>query len=109
LHGAPRVQGGVGLLFEFVVAGDGDIGDPAPWAADGIVITPLEAAPAQTSDDAPLGPSAFVAPSHFVRVDLGRLDDLMRIMGEMVVHRARLEDQINRLSARNPAANVRAL
>src|SRR5204863_1178954 len=51
----------------------------------------------------------FVAPSHVVRVDLGRLDDLMRITGEMVIHRARLEDQINRLSARNPGADVRSL
>ena len=37
-------------------------------------------------------PVAFVAPSHVVRVDLTRLDELLRIMGDMVVHRARLEE-----------------
>jgi two-component system chemotaxis sensor kinase CheA len=44
-----------------------------------------------------------------VRVDLSRLDELMRITGEMVIHRARLEDQINRLAARNVNADVRSL
>ena len=39
----------------------------------------------------------FLAPSHIVRVDLKRLDDLMRITGEMVIHRSRLDTQLNRL------------
>jgi two-component system chemotaxis sensor kinase CheA len=38
----------------------------------------------------------FVAPSHIVRVDLSRLDDLMRIVGEMVIHRSRLDERIAR-------------
>ena len=45
---------------------------------------------------------AFVAPSHVVRVDLTRLDELMRIMGDMVVHRARLEEVSNRVTALLP-------
>src|SRR5262249_19553672 len=51
----------------------------------------------------------FVAPSHVVRVDLSRLDDLMRITGEMVIHRARLEDQIQRLVKQTPGLDVRTL
>jgi len=40
----------------------------------------------------------FAASSHIIRVDLSRLDDLMRISGELVIQRARLEKQINNLS-----------
>lgn len=52
-------------------------------------------------DVAPSGPavapsSLFVAPSHIVRVDLSRLDELMRIVGEMVIHRSRLDERISR-------------
>src|SRR4030095_7063551 len=38
----------------------------------------------------------FISPSHIVRVDLSRLDELMRIVGEMVIHRSRLDDRITR-------------
>jgi len=38
-----------------------------------------------------------VMPSNVVRVDLARLDDLMRMLGELVISRARLEDQLSRL------------
>lgn len=41
------------------------------------------------------GASLFIAPSHVVRVDIGRLDDLLRIAGELVIHRSRLEDRLN--------------
>jgi two-component system chemotaxis sensor kinase CheA len=36
-------------------------------------------------------------PSNMVRVDLSRLDELMRIVGEMVISRARLEDNLDRV------------
>ena len=45
----------------------------------------------------------FLAPSHFVRVDLKRLDDLLRIVGEMVIHRSRLEIELARLNAKGEA------
>ena len=40
--------------------------------------------------------SAPLTPSHIVRVDLSRLDDLMRMAGELVIHRSRLEERIRR-------------
>ena len=42
--------------------------------------------------------SPFLAPSHVVRVDLKRLDELMRIVGEMVIHRSRLDAQLGKLN-----------
>jgi two-component system chemotaxis sensor kinase CheA len=110
-----------GVVFEFIVASKATPSDIAAWEDDGVKMEPIEASSevppvldhsigtSTTTSEPENSQGLFVAPSHVVRVDLGRLDDLMRITGELVIHRARLEDQINRLSARNPGANVRPL
>ena len=49
----------------------------------------------------PFGPRA----SHFVRVDLARLDDLMRMIGDLVISRARLGEP-SRARAARPAAGM---
>ena len=46
---------------------------------------------------------ALLAPSHYVRVDLARLDDLMRMIGDLVIGRARLADALSRVEARDAA------
>jgi two-component system chemotaxis sensor kinase CheA len=46
---------------------------------------------------------------NFVRVDLVRLDDLMRLVGELVVTRSRLEDTLHRIEAHVPFQEWRAL
>ena len=56
---------------------------------------------------APVTPAA--ASSNFVRVDLARLDELMRMVGELVISRARLEDNLNRLPNTLPAQQLRTL
>lgn len=53
--------------------------------------------------------ASLIAPSHVVRVDLGRLDELMRIVGELVMSRSHLEDHLERLEASCPAPMWRAL
>src|SRR5687768_9688767 len=91
LHGAPRVEKGGELVFEFVLATETHAPGQEPPEAEGMEFEPLGAADAAQvrSPNGPVatatgtGASAFVSPSHFVRVDLARLDDLMRIMGEM--------------------------
>ncbi len=50
-----------------------------------------------------------VMPSNVVRVDLARLDDLMRMLGELVISRARLEDQLTRLQSIVPAKHLRPI
>jgi two-component system chemotaxis sensor kinase CheA len=47
--------------------------------------------------------------SHFVRVDLARLDDLMRNVGDLVISRARLADTLSRLERHIPATDWRAI
>jgi two-component system chemotaxis sensor kinase CheA len=47
--------------------------------------------------------------SHVVRVDLTRLDDLMRIIGDLVISRARLDAALDRVAARVPPVEWRAV
>ncbi|MFZ2614949.1 MAG: chemotaxis protein CheA [Anaerolineae bacterium] len=53
--------------------------------------------------------ATMLAPTNVVRVDLGRLDDLMRMMGDLVISRARLEDSLTSLQAQAPALGMRNL
>jgi two-component system chemotaxis sensor kinase CheA len=112
LHSAPKVEPGGRISFEFVVASRATEFDPTTWQDEGIQVREylspsLPSARAVVPETS--APVAFVAPSHVVRVDLTRLDELMRIMGDMVVQRARLEEVSNRVAALLPTNEARAL
>lgn len=105
IRGTPEVRPGGKIAFEFVVSLRETVSDLEAWEKDGITFRPLESSKAEslaapTADVASLAPEGehnpFVAPSHVVRVDLARLDELMRLTGELVVDRSRLEQQISR-------------
>jgi two-component system, chemotaxis family, sensor kinase CheA len=89
------------MVFLFTVGLPEGPGDPEPWETDGIHFEQI-AEPAPVSSTVPAGRTAAgeatdgvsLTPSHIVRVDLERLDDLMRIAGELVIQRARLEQRI---------------
>ena len=66
---------------------------------------PVEPAP-QPRDTQPV---PTIAPASVVRVDLDRLDELMRIIGELVISRTRLEDQLTELKRVTPPAAWRSL
>jgi two-component system chemotaxis sensor kinase CheA len=111
----PRVANG-GVSFDFqVLADDGEVF--AAWRDDGVesVLMPQPAAeePVDSLPEvAPAVPREMgvgAAPANFVRVDLARLDDLMRLVGELVVSRARLEDTLLKIEPFTPAAEWRAL
>jgi two-component system chemotaxis sensor kinase CheA len=51
----------------------------------------------------------MLAPSNVVRVDLARLDELMRFIGEVVTSRSRLDDSLRELKRSVPPAEWRAL
>ena len=112
---APRVTAG-GIAFDFLVATDhGD--DFAAWRADGVeaepVVGDMPDAPADAETPAAAAslhaPGAPLSSSNFVRVDLARLDDLMRLVGDLVVSRARLEDALQHVEQFTPAAEWRTL
>ena len=58
---------------------------------------------------APRAIDAPPAEANFVRVDLSRLDDLMRLVGDLVVSRARLEEGLLRVERFMPSAEWRRL
>lgn len=112
LRATPSVLPGGGVSFEFLVIFHQPVSDSTLWAADNIRLEKLDtadgpdtarpagvfSAPASTPSQSRPTPASTlsIAPSHIVRVDLSRLDELMRIAGELVIHRSRLEDRLNR-------------
>ena len=104
ISAAPLIQSGGRMSFEFGLSLREVPASLEAWADDGILLQPAaigSTLPSATMDraaeSAGAAPSSmFVAPSHIVRVDLSRLDDLMRIVGEMVIHRSRLDERIAR-------------
>ncbi len=101
IHSAPHIGGGT-IAFEFLLAASEIPSNFEEWQKEGVSFAQLSAVPPGTPKAAPIAPQTpsnlFVAPSQFVRVELGRLDELMRVTGELVVQRARLEEQIARLA-----------
>jgi two-component system chemotaxis sensor kinase CheA len=109
LAARPRVEIGGGVVFEFVVgvpAGvvpdEGWRSDRLSWSVDAdahapgvglATVTPAPRVPAPASH-APIASAPARAASNSVRVDLARLDDIMRLVGELVVSRARLDDSL---------------
>jgi two-component system, chemotaxis family, sensor kinase CheA len=81
------------------------------WADDGIVATQRATQTRETDAHAaePASRGSALTSSHFVRVDLGRLDELMRMIGDLVITRARLSESLARIEARVPAVEWRAV
>lgn len=117
-HAAPKILAS-GVAFEFGFDGDLDPSTREAWSADGLTVrpAPLAAAPAVTppADEPAGGPEAeglthgVPATSHYVRVDLSKLDELMRMIGDLVISRARLEDTLRNIERRVPALEWRAV
>lgn len=111
IEAAPRVGVDGGISFEFVVEGVGDDLDPALWPDHGLTISPIASAAGRTAVSADAvstpQPPPLLAPSHYVRVDLARLDELMRMIGDMVIGRARLAESLSRIERHVPPVEWR--
>lgn len=118
----PKVVAGGGISFEFhLQTAHGE--QLGAWSDDGVSCELLAAVPPPEPPEARARPAApdsaaraprpvdlaTAGPTNFVRVDLGRLDDLMRLVGDMVVTRARLDDSLQRLERHVPFQEWRAL
>jgi two-component system chemotaxis sensor kinase CheA len=95
LQAKPIVKGAGEIAFQFIVATNASETTLKALEPDGLV---FELAP----DEEPVvqkmrQPVPTIAPATVVRVDLDRLDELMRIVGELVISRTRLEDQLTEL------------
>jgi two-component system chemotaxis sensor kinase CheA len=118
----PQVRGQGGIAFLFVVVTAADEAVFASWDIDNLTYAAVDDAPPtlpeavnapqEASGAAGAPPNtqgSLLAPSNVVRVDLGRLDELMRMIGELVISRARLEDHLHHLKRSVPPTEWRAL
>ena len=107
---APMVSDGGAIAFRFVIQGHLGDAERDAWLADGMVCSSLdEQAPAAASVVAPERPAATLSSANYVRVDLTKLDDLMRMIGDLVIRRARLAETVARVEARVPSTEWRAI
>ena len=106
IHAKPVVKGAGEIAFEFIVATEAGQTALAGLEADGLTFKPAPVGPAPRRETQT---AATIAPATVVRVDLDRLDELMRIVGDLVISRTRLEDQVTELKQVTPPAVWRPL
>jgi two-component system, chemotaxis family, sensor kinase CheA len=124
----PRVIENGGIAFEFVVATSANESLFADWTKDNLTFGKIEIeehapqtglAPSETLDQlvdpestadafSPESESTVRPQTNVVRVDLARLDELMRIIGELVISRARIEDHLKQVKRDLPPSEWRA-
>lgn len=118
IHASPRITPESGIAFSFIVAATQPESVFSAWKDDGLSWSPYEISPVSFSEPViedvhvqgfGSGQAPSIAPSNVVRVDLSRLNELMRLVGELVISRARLEDNLGRLEKIVPPAGLRPL
>jgi two-component system chemotaxis sensor kinase CheA len=118
LEAVPVVRPDGSIAFDFTVRTAANVDAKIALENDPIVVerimpvTTMFAAPAAPAgaEDAEGGSAATnVMTSHVVRVDLARLDELMRHIGDLVISRARLSDTLSRIESHVPAVEWRAV
>ena len=111
LSAAPMVtpQGSVAFRFEIKAELPADLIEQ--WQADGLQFTPVTDtdAAATTLTESAEQPGAILSSGHYVRVDLARLDELMRMIGNLVIMRSRLTDTLARSERHLPPSHYREI
>ena len=118
VEASPLVMPDASIAFNFTVEAAGDADLRTVLQNDPLAVERLEKQPkaaeavasiAPAELDSETGGTTSLAPSHVVRVDLSRLDELMRHVSDLVISRARLHDslsKIERYRARHRMANA---
>jgi two-component system chemotaxis sensor kinase CheA len=97
-----------GVRFRFLVAGPFDAAVAERWLPDGMVCRSLSSEPV-IAPQLPVERVAEHTTGHYVRVDLSKLDDLMRMIGDLVILRARLGDALLKIEPHVPQGAWRAV
>ena len=96
LRVVPRVAPSGAITFEFHLTVEPGREPDAAWLEDGMSWR-VEAAPAAPTLQPRVDPLESLPRSNMVRVEVGRLDELMLQIGELVMSRARMQDAVGRL------------
>ncbi len=113
VEAAPHVLPDATISFQFtlITADEVDVAERLGGIPVTVEAETLHAAEpgAATMDPAAAAGAPNAAISHVVRVDLARLDELMQIVGDMVIARARLADSLSRVERHVPPSEWRAV
>lgn len=108
----PRVDQGGAIAFEFVVdvpesstLDEAWRGEGMSWSRDEEIAAPAWSPAESDAKTAPAPAEApYLAIGNVLRVDVARVDELMRMIGELVVTRARLAEALRRVPGQKGAA-----
>lgn len=103
----PVVKNAGEIAFEFVVEAEIDDALRESFSSDGVTFN--EIIPEVDEEIETTTNIGRVAPTSVVRVDLTRLDELMQMVGELVISRTRLQEQLAELRQHAPASVWRPL
>src|SRR5687768_1173752 len=112
ISAAPMITSQGAVAFQFAVRGTLTDEQAAAWRNDGMAfsaIAPGSAIGPTAIDDSGGAAGRVLSSGHYVRVDLARLDELMRMIGNLVILRSRLNDTVERSERHLPAAHYRAM
>ncbi|MFB2936716.1 chemotaxis protein CheA [Aerosakkonemataceae cyanobacterium BLCC-F154] len=123
IHASPKIRENGDVVFNFVVTTNVPETSFAGWDADGLtyrtyLIKEIAEKPEKLTSLHPTSPLTQTSPiinatgstpSNVVRVDLTKLDELMRMVGELVTTRAKFADNLKNLKNKVPAAELRTL
>ena len=115
IHASPQVSRNGGVVFNFVVVSDADEATFPAWRDDGLTCRPYRETTAggpqhtKANDGADFPAIDASLTRQIVRVDLSQLEKLVQMMGDLVITRSRLEDDLNRVKAGMRPAEFRPL
>jgi two-component system, chemotaxis family, sensor kinase CheA len=106
VEATPKIGAAGEISFEFVVTSDADDEALGLLEQHGVRrdAQQLDAVLPAVEGPRPVAGPGAIAAAQFVRVGVTRLDELMRLMGDLVVTRARLADALGAVEAYVPAA-----
>ena len=110
----PLILPGGKIAFEIVVLTSVDESGFTGWQTDGIRFE-RHTDQSESNEDTTLptvsesAKTGLFGPSNTVRVDLSRLDDLMLMVGDLVISRAKLAEQMSQIGRYLPAERERDL
>ena len=115
LESRPVVQTGGKIAFQFVVSTDKTLDALRGLLPEGVRVEEktvegkeTSTTPSRTVPEDPES-SEFLRTSNVVRVDLSRLDELMLLVGDLVITRAQLAEQIRTVEQHIPVGQAREL
>ena len=105
----PTVKEGGKIAFEFLVETAAAEEVFRLWQADGIDFEKIESEPPPSEAKTEPSKAGLPGQTNVVRVDLTRLDELMLMVGELVISRAKLTEQFRQLETKLSSSEWRSL